>query len=120
MTLPGGRKIAASLAGRDPSTDVATLRIEAQSLPIAATADAGSLRPGHVILAVGSFEGAPAASFGLVGFVGSAWQRLRGGTIDSLLRLDLALDARAEGGAVVDLRGQVVGMAYVVGGFRGG
>ena len=111
VTLPGGRKVAASLAGRDPSTDVAALRIEAQSLPIAATADAGSLRPGHVILAVGSFEDAPAASFGLVGFVGSAWQSLRGGTIDSLVRLDLALDARAEGGAVVDSRGRVVGMA---------
>jgi S1-C subfamily serine protease len=111
VTLPGGRKVAASLAGRDPSTDVAALRFEAQSLPIAATADAGPLRPGHVILAVGSFEGAPAASFGLVGFVGSAWQSLRGGTIDNLLRLDLALDARAEGGAVVDSRGRVVGMA---------
>ena len=47
VTLPGGRKVAASLAGRDPSTDVAALRIEAQSLPIAATADAGSLRTGQ-------------------------------------------------------------------------
>ena len=111
VMLPGGRKVAASLAGRDPSTDVAALRIEAQSLPVAATADAGSLRPGHMILTVGSFEGAPAASFGLVAFVGSAWQSLRGGTIDSLLRLDLALDARAEGGAVVDSQGRVVGMA---------
>ena len=44
VTLPGGRKVAASLAGRDPSTDVATLRIEAQSLPIAGTADAGRLQ----------------------------------------------------------------------------
>jgi S1-C subfamily serine protease len=116
VTLPGGRKVTASLAGRDPSTDVAALRIEAQGLPIAATADAGSLRPGHVIVAVGSFEGAPAASFGLVGFVGSAWQSLRGGTIDSLLRLDLALGPQAEGAAVVDSRGLVVGMA--VGGPR--
>jgi S1-C subfamily serine protease len=47
VTLPGGRKVAASLAGRDPSTDVAALRTEAQSLPIASTADAGPLRPGH-------------------------------------------------------------------------
>src|SRR5262249_25714941 len=53
VTLPGGRKVAASLAGRDPSTDVAALRIEAQSLPIAATADAGSLRPRHAIPAAG-------------------------------------------------------------------
>jgi S1-C subfamily serine protease len=111
VTLPGGRKVAASLAGRDPSTDVAVLRIEAQSLPVATIADATSLRPGHVILAVGSIDGAPAASFGLVGFVGGAWQSLRGGTIDSLLRLELALDAQAEGGAVVDTRGRVVGIA---------
>src|SRR6516162_3312115 len=109
--LEGDDDLTVTLPGRDPSTDVAALRIEAQSLPIAATADAGSLRPGHVILAVGSFEGAPAASFGLVGFVGSAWQSLRGGTIDSLVRLDLALGARAEGGAVVDSQGRVVGMA---------
>jgi trypsin-like peptidase len=34
VTLPGGRKVAASLAGRDPSTDVAALRIEAQSGPL--------------------------------------------------------------------------------------
>ena len=45
VTLPGGRKVAASLAGRDPSTDVAALCIEAQSLPIAATADAGQAQP---------------------------------------------------------------------------
>src|SRR5262245_26951601 len=111
VTLPGGRKVAASLAGRDPSTAVAALRIEAQSLPIASTADAGSLRPGHVILRAGSLAAAPGASLGLVGFVGDAWQSLRGGTIDRLLRLELALDARAEGGAVVDSRGRVVGMA---------
>jgi S1-C subfamily serine protease len=80
VTLPGGGKVAASLAGRDPSTDVAALRIATQGLPIAATADAGSLRSGHVILAVGNFEGGPTASFGVVGFVGSAWQSLRGGT----------------------------------------
>jgi hypothetical protein len=42
--------------------------------------DIGGMRPGHAILAVGGFEGAPTASFGLVGFVGSAWQSLRGGT----------------------------------------
>jgi S1-C subfamily serine protease len=113
VTLPGGGKVAASLAGRDPSTDVAALRIVTQGLPIAATADAGLLRSGHVILAVGNFEGAPTASFGVVGFVGSAWQSLRGGTIDSLLRLDLTLDARAEGGAVIDSRGRVVGMVVI-------
>src|SRR5262249_59185093 len=107
----GGRRVGAAPGGGAPSPGGAALRMEARGLPVAVPGDAGSRRPGHLIVAVGSFHGAPAASFGLVGFVGSAWQSLRGGTIDSLLRLDLALDARAEGGAVIDSQGQVVGMA---------
>jgi S1-C subfamily serine protease len=42
-----------------------------------------------------------------------AWHSLRGGTIDSLIRLDLALSAAAEGGAVVDVQGRVLGMAVL-------
>ena len=38
---------------------------------------------------------------------------LRGGTIDSLIRLDLALSPAAEGGAVVDVQGRVVGMGVL-------
>jgi S1-C subfamily serine protease len=52
MTLPGGRQVEASLAGRDPTTDVAVLRFQSDGLPIAQTADA-SLRPGQLVLAVG-------------------------------------------------------------------
>src|ERR1700757_3920358 len=46
VTLSGGRVVAASLAGRDASTDVAVLRFQPDGLPAAATADAASLRPG--------------------------------------------------------------------------
>ena len=53
VTLPGGRVVAASLAGRDPSTDVAVLRFQPDGLPAAPTADAASLRPGHIVLALG-------------------------------------------------------------------
>ena len=66
VTLPGGRVVAASLAGRDSSTDVAVLRFQPDGLPAAPTADAASLRPGHVVLAVGNHEGAPIASLGMV------------------------------------------------------
>src|SRR5438874_10656134 len=52
VTLPGGRQVdEASLAGRDPSTDVAVLRFEPDGLPAAPIADAAPLRPGHVVLA---------------------------------------------------------------------
>jgi S1-C subfamily serine protease len=89
VTLPGGRTIEATLTGRDPTTDVAVLRFQPDGLPIATTADA-SLRPGHVVLAIGNHEGTPIASLGIVTIAGPAWHSLRGGTIDSLIRLDLA------------------------------
>jgi S1-C subfamily serine protease len=109
LTLPGGRQVAATLAGRDPSTDVAVLRFQPDGLPAAEIATA-ALRPGNLALAIGSHEGAAIASLGIVGYVGAAWQSWRGGTIDSLLRLDLSLNRFAEGGALVDVKGRVLGM----------
>jgi len=112
VTLPGGRLVEASLAGRDPTTDVAVLRFQPDRLPIAAIADA-SLRPGHVVLAVGNYEGGPLAALGIIAIAGGAWHSVRGGTIDSLIRLDLALSPAAEGGAIIDMQGRVVGMAVL-------
>jgi S1-C subfamily serine protease len=113
VTLPGGRQVAATLAGRDPSTDVAVLRIQADGLAVAETTDAAALRPGHIVLAIGSHDGAPIASLGIVGFAGGAWHSSRGGAIDRLLRLDLALNPLAEGGALVDVTGRVLGMTVL-------
>ncbi|HEY6257619.1 MAG TPA: S1C family serine protease [Xanthobacteraceae bacterium] len=113
VTLAGGRVAAATLAGRDPTTDVAVLRFEANGSAVAATADAASLRAGHLVLAVGNHQGAPLASLGIVALAGGPWHSQRGGTIDSFIRLDLALNPAAEGGALVDVQGRVVGMAVL-------
>ena len=112
VTLPGGRLVETSLAGRDPTTDVAVLRFQPDGLPIASIGD-GSLRPGHIVLAVGNYEGGPLAALGIIAIAGGAWHSVRGGTIDSLIRLDLALNPAAEGGALIDVRGRVVGMAVL-------
>jgi S1-C subfamily serine protease len=113
VTLPGGRQVAATLAGRDPSTDVAVLRVQPDGLASAETADATALRAGHIVLAIGSHDGAPIASLGIVGFAGGAWHSSRGGAIDRLLRLDLALNPLAEGGVLVDVTGHVLGMTVL-------
>jgi S1-C subfamily serine protease len=112
VTLPGGRLVEASLAGRDPTTDVAVLRFPADGLAVAPTADI-LLRAGNLALAVGNHEGAPLACFGIVSLAGGPWHSLRGGTIDKLVRLDLALDPAAEGGALVDMQGRVIGMTVL-------
>jgi S1-C subfamily serine protease len=113
ITLPGGRQVEASLAGRDPSTDIAVLRFQPDGLPAATTADAVPLRAGHMVLAIGNREGAPVASLGIAAIVDGPWHSLRGGTIDNLIRVDLVLNPAAEGGALVDVQGRVVGMAVL-------
>ena len=112
LTLPGGQSIDASLVGRDPTTDVAVLRFQPDGLPTAAAA-AASLRAGEPIFAVGSDEGTPLAAFGIVALAGGAWRSSRGGTIDNFIRLDLALNPVAEGGALIDAQGRVVGMTVL-------
>jgi len=113
LTLPGGAEVAATLAGRDPTTDVAILRFAPDGLAVADTGAAAALRTGHMVLAVGSHQGAPLASLGLVALASGPWQSLRGGAIDSLIRLDITLGPAAEGGALIDAEGRVVGMAVL-------
>lgn len=110
VQLPDGRQSAASLVGRDPSTDIAALRFQPDGLPVVAAGDAASLRAGHLVLAVGRNEGGPVTSFGVAAVAGGAWQSRRGGTIDRLIRLDLGLSPSGEGGALIDASGQVLGM----------
>src|SRR5262249_36007155 len=81
-------------------------------LPVVTTAEA-QLRAGQVVVAVGNHEGEPLAAFGIVALAGGAWHSIRGGTIDSLIRLDLALSPAAQGGALVDMQGHVVGMTVL-------
>jgi S1-C subfamily serine protease len=112
LALPGGRVVDASLAGRDPTTDVAVLRFQPDGLPAATTANTIP-SAGHLVLAVGSYDGAPLAQLGIVAFANGPWHSRRGGTIDRLVRLDLTLSPAAEGGAIVDIEGRVLGMAVL-------
>jgi S1-C subfamily serine protease len=109
LTLPGGRQVEATLTGRDPTTDVAVLRFQAGGLP-AVSGEHSPLRAGNIVVAVGNHEGGAVAAFGIVAFAGGPWHSARGGTIDSFVRLDLALSPAAEGGSLVDAAGRIAGM----------
>jgi len=112
LTLPGGRQVEASLAGRDPTTDVAVLRFQPDGLPAAAATNT-ALRAGQTVIAIGSHEGGALAALGIVAYAGGPWHSVRGGTIDNLVRLDLSLSQAGEGGALVDASGRVVGMTVL-------
>lgn len=108
--LPDGRAVAATLAGRDPTTDIAVLRFQPDGLPVVEAGDAATLHAGNLVFAVGRNEAGPVASLGVAAVAGGAWQSRRGGTIDRLIRLDLRLAPSGEGGAMIDAAGRVLGM----------
>src|SRR5262245_32397194 len=112
VVLPGGAEKKATLAGRDPSTDVALLRLE--GIDIApATLDTPSVKPGALALVIGAREGEPLAALGIVSLAGSKWRSLRGGEIDARIELGLSLSRAAEGGLVIDASGRAIGMAVL-------
>jgi S1-C subfamily serine protease len=112
VVLPGGNRVQATLAGRDPSTDIAVMRYEGAAPPqaFASTPAAGGLQAGQLALAVGSAEGGPVATLGVVSFAGAPWQSSLGGHIDARLVIDMRPPAVAEGGALVAADGSLVGM----------
>jgi S1-C subfamily serine protease len=111
VTLPDGRKLPATLAGRDRRTDLAVLRVAAGSLSSARLGDPASLRPGHLVLALARLgEGGPRVSFGAVSAVGGRWRCWKGGEIDRLLQSNLTLYPGFGGGPLVDATGQIHGI----------
>ncbi len=70
VVLPGGETAAANLVGRDPTTDVALLRVD-RTNPPPVTLEFASVPAGALAWAVGSLQGAPIAPFGTVSFARS-------------------------------------------------
>ena len=110
VALPGGEMAAATLVGRDPTTDVALLRVDRANTP-SVTLESASVSAGALAWAVGSLQGASISAFGTVSLVGAAWRSFRGGEIDARIELDLSLRRAGEGGVALDASGRAFGMA---------
>ena len=110
VALPGGACATASLAGRDPGTNIALLRIpEEAGLAATRAADAETGAPA---LALGADRsGEATARLGIVNFAGPEWHSLAGGRIERRIVLDLRLGRAEEGGPVLDLSGARLGMS---------
>jgi S1-C subfamily serine protease len=109
VTRPDGKHQRAALVGRDPSTDVALLKLETGDFAEWTAAEASAV--GSLALAVGRGANGPLSAFGIVGEAGPAWRSMRGGLIDARLVLNLRLGGRLEGGAVIGPDGRLIGLA---------
>jgi len=108
VILPDGQEAKATVAGRDPTTDVAVLRVSDSDLaePKAATLPL----PGAIVIGVGRIGKDIVAAIGSIAFVGEAWRSSQGGLIEARIRADITLRRATEGGALVDAEGNLVGM----------
>ncbi|MCL6647273.1 MAG: S1C family serine protease [Chloroflexi bacterium] len=105
--LPDGREVAAQIVGRDPSTDLALLRLAAEGGAVAARGP--DPRVGHFVLVVAR-PGTLAATAGVVSAIGGPARTFRGGRLDAFIRTDAAMYPGFSGGALVNSAGQVVGL----------
>lgn len=106
----GGRTVEATLAGRDPGTNVAVLKLEA-ALDGALPAPTVAVRVGSLALVVGAdAAGGATGRLAMVHALGEAWHSMAGGRIDALIRLDTRL-GMDEGGPVLSATGGLLGMS---------
>ena len=112
LTLPDSRVVGATLAGRDPSTDVAVLKCSDATTAVANSGDAATLKPGSLSLVVGRTRASgPVASLGVVSLVAAERRTWTGAALAPYIRLDVGLQPTAVGGSVVDASGRIVGIA---------
>ncbi len=126
VTLPDGQHSSARLIAKEPELDLALLQVDHPNLPAAMIADSRSLKPGHIVLAVGhpwgqrGFVTAGIVSgHGSVGMRGFRGQRLSQTSIP-VVRTDVRLAPGNSGGPLVNAVGGVVGInTMIVGGDMG-
>ena len=110
ITLGDGSDTRATVAGRDPSTDLCVLRLTADAPAEPATISRTPLRVGQLALALGRPGASVTASLGIVSAVGPEWRTWRGGRVDQFVRLDVAIYDGFSGGPIVDAAGHVLGL----------
>jgi serine protease DegQ len=107
----GDRRLDADIAGRDPGSDVAVLRVA--GLGGSAPAHSASVRPGQLVVAVSRTPTAatPAAGLGVVAAIGGPLRTGRGVSLRQVFRTNASTYPGASGCAILDTSARVIGMS---------
>ncbi|HET8647327.1 MAG TPA: trypsin-like peptidase domain-containing protein [Vicinamibacteria bacterium] len=122
ITTSDRRRLRARLVGSDPVTDIAVVKVEAQGLPTLSWGDSSRVQVGEYVVAIGNpFQLNQTVTMGIV----SATGRSNVGIVDyeDFIQTDAAINPGNSGGALVDTRGQLIGINTAIysetGGYQG-
>jgi len=109
VALNDGRKLLAKVVGSDPETDLAVLRVQGEQLPAISFGQSERLRVGDVVLAIGNpFGVGQTVTSGIVSALGRSGLQIN--TFENFIQTDAAINPGNSGGALVDTRGDLVGI----------
>src|SRR5690242_15044978 len=108
VKLSDGRDLKATVVGRDPKTDVALLKIDADHLPVIPMGDSSRLQVGEPVMAIGN-------PFGLeqtvtTGIVSATGRVIGSGPYDNFIQTDASINPGNSGGPLINARGEVIGI----------
>ena len=119
VTLSDGREMLAEILGRDPDTDIAVLQIQADKLTRVPIGDSSHLRVGDFVVAIGNpFGLGQTVTSGIVSALGRSGLGIE--SYEDFIQTDASINLGNSGGALVNLRGELVGINTAIFGAGGG
>jgi Do/DeqQ family serine protease len=121
VTMPDKRELRAKIVGTDEATDIAVLKIAATNLPTIPWGDSSRLKVAEWVLAIGNpYQLNQSVTLGIVSALG---RTLEGRTLQDFIQTDAAINPGNSGGALVNSRGELIGINTAIfsetGGYQG-
>jgi S1-C subfamily serine protease len=113
------RKMPARVLGKDPTTDLAVVKVDASGLPTATLGDSDALKVGDDVVAIGNalaLEGGPTVTRGIVSAENRTITAENGVRLEHVIQTDTAINPGNSGGPLVNSAGEVVGINTAVAG----
>lgn len=125
VTLSNNRELKAEVIGTDPTTDLALLKVDASNLPAVEFGSSDDVQVGEWVLAVGNpFNLESTVTAGIVSAKGRSIDIIEGSySIESFIQTDAVVNVGNSGGALVNTRGELIGINTAIltesGGYEG-
>lgn len=112
VAFANGESYPAEIVGQDPSTDLAVIKVSAQSLPAPLTVgDSDKLRVGQFVIAIGNPFGLESTlTLGIISALGRVIESPNGRFIGEAIQTDAAINPGNSGGPMLNLQGEVIGV----------